>query len=98
VLFQDQGYAYAADLAAFLAAEPALSVTVVGGGSVPVWKVDGWVGESRVYGYVVEPWTDCHPILIGTAAADEAFVMQWAPTVDAMLASLSTVEGVPAGC
>jgi hypothetical protein len=96
VLFQDQGYAYAADFAAFLAQGP--TVTVVSSAGVPTWKVDGWVGQYRVYGYIVEPWAACHPLVIGASAMDEAFVLQWAPTVDAMAASLSPIQGRPSAC
>ncbi|HSQ37360.1 MAG TPA: hypothetical protein VLS92_05655 [Acidimicrobiia bacterium] len=98
VLFQDQGYAYAADFAAVLAQNPAVTVTVVSGAGAPTWKVDGWVDQYRVYGYIVEPWAGCHPIVIGASATDEAFVLQWAPTVDAMLAGLSPAQGQPAAC
>ncbi len=98
LLPRDLGYFTTAELLAYFRDPHGLTITEVGNGTMPTWRVEGWLWNSRVYGYVVEPWPGCLPLEIGLSSTDETFVATWAPTVDAMLASLSPIQGRPSAC
>jgi hypothetical protein len=87
ILPRDLGYFTTAELLAYLQDPHGLTITEVGNGTMPTWKVEGWLWSSRVYGYVIQSWPGCLPLELGMSSTDEALVTTWAPTVDAMLAS-----------
>jgi hypothetical protein len=92
LLSRDLGYLSTAELLTHLQTQYGLTVTDLGNAAMPTWKVEGWMGAALVYGYVIQSWPGCHPLEVGTSSSDEAFVATWAPTVDAMLASLVATQ------